>query len=196
MFEIRVIAKMTAGLALIVAFLVLQPRVSVATSDNDPPIFRGETGQFILLEPIKAAPVFPFFDGTANKTLDLTNFRGKVVLLNFWATWCAPCVREMPSLDRLQAEMGGEDFEVVALSIDRAGVGVVKRFYETLGLRHLGIYLDKNGISYQEFRAYGLPTSYIIDRGGRAMGYLPGAADWDSQEGRALLQYYIGRRSG
>jgi thiol-disulfide isomerase/thioredoxin len=186
---------MTARVALIVAFLVLQPRISVATSDNNPPIFRGETGQFILLEPIKAAPIFPFFDGRANKTLDLTNFRGKVLLLNFWATWCAPCVREMPSLDRLQSEMGGEHFEVVALSIDRAGIEVVKRFYETLGLRHLGIYLDKNGISYQEFRAYGLPTSYVIDRGGRAMGYLPGAADWGSQEAKALLQYYTARRS-
>lgn len=193
---IRVMAALTARVALIVAFLALQPRISVATSDNDPPLFRGETGQFILLEPIKAAPVLPFFDGTANKTLDLTNFRGKVVLLNFWATWCAPCVREMPSLDRLQSEMGGQDFEVVALSIDRAGVGVVRRFYETLGLRHLGLYLDEGGTGYQEFRAYGLPTTYVIDRRGQAMGYLPGAADWASSEAKALLRYYIGRRSG
>ena len=79
------------------------------------------------------------FADAEGRGLSLGDFRGKVVLLNVWATWCVPCRQEMPSLDRLQAQLGGDDFTVLPLSIDRAGLPAIKRFYEELGLRHLGI---------------------------------------------------------
>ena len=82
----------------------------------------------------------PFVDG-AGRDLTLEDFRGRVVLLNIWATWCVPCREEMPTLDALQARLGGDDFHVLPLSIDRAGLKVVRRFYDEIGIQHLGMYL-------------------------------------------------------
>jgi thiol-disulfide isomerase/thioredoxin len=82
----------------------------------------------------------PFVDGEG-RDLTLANFHGCVVLLNVWATWCAPCREEMPTLDALQARLGGDDFHVLPLSIDRAGLGPVRRFYDEIGIRHLEMYL-------------------------------------------------------
>jgi thiol-disulfide isomerase/thioredoxin len=116
------------------------------------------------------------------EAIGLADFRGKVVLLNIWATWCAPCRREMPTLERLQAELGGPDFEVVALSIDRKGISVVKEFYDELGLRELGMYVDTSAKASRELGALGVPTTLLIDREGNEIGRLLGPAEWDSPE--------------
>ena len=98
---------------------------------------------FTALDQPRSLPEVPFVDGDG-RALTLADFRSRMVLLNFWATWCYPCIREMPTLDRLQARLGGPDFEVVVLSIDVDGLPAVKDFYQTLGLKALGIYLDKS----------------------------------------------------
>ena len=85
------------------------------------------------------------FENDQGEGMSVADFRGKVVLLNFWATWSAPCRREMPTLDRLQAELGGPDFQVVALSLDRKGLPIVQEFYKELGLKTLPIYVDESG---------------------------------------------------
>src|SRR5713101_3072283 len=107
------------------------------------------------------------FEDAAGHTRSLADFKGKLVLLNLWATWCAPCREEMPALDRLQAELGGPRFEVVALSIDQNGVDAVRKFYAEVGVRNLAIHLDPSGRSIRELSTVGVPTTLLLDREGR-----------------------------
>jgi len=121
-------------------------------------------------------------DDAQGQSRNLADFKGKVVLLNIWATWCGPCRKEMPALDRLQAALGGPDFEVVALSIDRGGVDAVRKFFADVGVRNLAMYLDSSGQALRTLSALGLPTTLLIDRDGREIGRLIGPAVWDSPE--------------
>ena len=121
----------------------------------------------------------------------LAAFRGRTVLLNFWATWCAPCVREMPSLDRLQARLKGEGLEVVAVSEDFAGIDLVQPFFKRLKLETLEIFLDDRGALAKAFGIAGLPTTLLIDRAGRMVGGLEGPAEWDSDDAVALIRHYL-----
>ena len=136
------------------------------------------------------------FENGQGEAMSLADFRGKVVLLNIWATWCAPCRREMPTLDRLQAALGGPDFEVVALSIDRQGRPVVEDFYRELGLRQLGMYVDASGKAPRDLNALGVPTTLLIDRQGNEVGRLLGPAEWDSPEMVSFIRGQIQRPSG
>ncbi|MEH6527949.1 MAG: redoxin domain-containing protein [Sneathiella sp.] len=131
------------------------------------------------------------FTNAKGDALDLSNWRGKFVLLNIWATWCAPCREEMPTLDNLQQQLGGPDFEVVALSIDRAGVGVIKKFYNKIGIKHLGIYVDQTMKASTDLGTYGLPTTLLISPEGLELGRLAGPAKWDSPEMVAFLRPLI-----
>jgi thiol-disulfide isomerase/thioredoxin len=116
------------------------------------------------------------FENGEGETMSLADFRGKVVLPNIWATWCAPCRREMPTLQRLQAELGGPAFEVVALSIDRKGLPAVQEFYAELGLETLPIYVDETGAAQRALSVLGLPTTLLLDRDGNEIGRLLGPA--------------------
>lgn len=115
------------------------------------------------------------------KPVSLDRFRGKVVLLNLWATWCAPCRKEMPVLDRLQAKLGGPQFEVLALATDAGGTKAVREFYESLGLRSLAIYVEGEGHVLTTLGAPGIPTTLLIDSEGRELGRYVGAADWEAE---------------
>ncbi len=158
---------------------------------NDPPVFLGTIRQYTLLQPVEPAPLTPMLD-YSGAVLDLSRYRGRVVLLNLWASWCLPCLWELPALDRLQAALGGERFTVLALSIDEEGFAAARPYFEKLGLRHLGLFRDLGGAE-QALAPTGLPASYIIDHRGRIMGYLMGPAAWDSPEAKALVGYYIAR---
>ena len=136
------------------------------------------------------------FENGRGEAMSLAEFRSKVVLLNIWATWCAPCRREMPTLERLQAELGGADFEVVALSIDRKGLPVVEEFYDELGLQELGMYVAPSGKASRGLSALGVPTTLLIDREGNELGRLAGPAEWDSPEMVAFIRGYIEQESG
>jgi thiol-disulfide isomerase/thioredoxin len=145
---------------------------------------------FAPTEP-RPAPEFSFLDALGNE-LSLADFRGKVVVLNLWATWCAPCRHEMPSLDRLQAEHGGDDLEVIALSMDRGeSLDKIKEFYAEVGVEHLAIYRDPKAAASRALRAPGLPTTVVFDKQGNDVGRLLGIAEWDGPEAVALLEAYM-----
>jgi thiol-disulfide isomerase/thioredoxin len=120
--------------------------------------------------------------------LTLADFRGRVVLLNVWATWCVPCREEMPTLDRLQARLGGKDFLVMALSIDRKGVEAVRDFYKEVGVEKLAIYVDPSGKGAHVLAIPGVPTTLLIDREGREIARKMGAAEWDGPEMVSLVE--------
>lgn len=125
-----------------------------------------------------AVPALAFETGDG-RPLSLSDFRGRFVLLNAWATWCPPCRKEMPSLDRLQAKIGGDDFEVVALSIDRQGAELVKPFFASVGVARLVVYLDRAGSVMPALRIAGLPTTVLIDPRGVEIARWAGAKEWD-----------------
>jgi thiol-disulfide isomerase/thioredoxin len=150
---------------------------------------------FIVRDAPTALPDFEFADGEGLKRA-IADFRGKVVLLNVWATWCAPCRKEMPTLDRLQATLGGDNFEVVPLSIDRGGAERVKRFYAEISVRHLAVYVDSSRSVNATFDVVGLPATLLIDRQGRELGRLSGAAEWDAPETIDFLKSIIAKTQG
>lgn len=131
-----------------------------------------------------------FVDGEG-RTRTLADFHGKVVLLNVWATWCVPCREEMPTLDRLQSRLGGEDFQVVALSIDQEGVDAVRDFYREIAVRGLDIFVDEKMDAIQTLGAFGLPVTLLLDRQGREVGRKLGAAQRDAPEVEAYLREVI-----
>lgn len=122
------------------------------------------------------------FEDTAGRAVALETWQGKVVVLNFWATYCAPCRAEMPSLDHLQARLGSERFEVVALSVDHVDADSVRRFLKHLGVRHLETFFDDGMEVAKAFGVIGLPTTLLIDPGGYELGRLVGPAEWDRPE--------------
>ena len=122
------------------------------------------------------------FQDTDGKPYTLADFRGKVVMLNVWATWCAPCRKEMPALDRLQQKLGGPDFQVVALSLDSGGAAAVRRFYDEIGVRTLAVFVDSSMEATGKLRTLGIPTTLLIDREGRERWRKTGPAEWDSPE--------------
>jgi len=122
---------------------------------------------------------------------DMEDFCGKVILVNVWATWCVPCREEMPTLDALQAELGSDDLEVVALSIDRAGPPVVRRFYDEIGVTNLKMYVDQTMLSMTALRAVGLPTTILINAQGQELGRLVGPAEWDDPKMVSFLRRFI-----
>ena len=167
------------AMVLVAALTIAQQPVSAADAPQS----------FAVNETPAAVPDIRFKDG-GGKPRTLADFRGKVVLLNIWATWCAPCRKEMPTLDRLQAELGGPDFEVVALSMDRAGPEQVKKFFAETGVKHLALNIDVSAKSMFTLGAPGLPMTLLIDRKGGEIGRLIGPAEWDSPE---MVDFIRGR---
>tara|TARA_R110002096_G_scaffold34782_5_gene99171 strand:+ start:779 stop:1363 length:585 start_codon:yes stop_codon:yes gene_type:complete len=150
---------------------------------------RGEMRALRILDEAPPRPASPFYDaeGTAHT---LSEFDGQVTLVNFWATWCAPCVVEMPALDNLQAEFGGEDFQVITISHDRS-IEDARDFFEQTGLEHLTLYHDNTFAGATAVGAPGLPISILYDRHGREMARMPRDAEWDSDDARALIRAAI-----
>ena len=160
-----------------------------ASAEPGPPLEGVFADNFNLAEEPLPAPQEPFRRGDGS-AVSLADFTGRVVLLNFWATWCGPCVREMPSLDRLQAALGPEGLEVVAVSEDRKQA-LAEAFLVEHRLDHLALYMDQRGKVAQAFGLRGLPTTYLIDRQGRLVGGLQGPAEWDDEEAKALIRWYL-----
>ncbi len=167
-FHIGMLAPALAGLTATVALGGIAPSRAAQPPKN-----------FAVHEKPRSLPEVRFVNAEG-RMLRLAEFRGKVVLLNIWATWCGPCRREMPTLDRLQAKLGGPVFEVIALSIDRAGIDAVKPFYEELKLQRLAIYVDRSAKVTRQLAVIGIPTTLLIDAEGREIGRLAGPAEWDA----------------
>ncbi len=152
--------------------------------------FTGYYADFVHAARPEKAPDIPFF-GAGGKIYTLADFRGKVVLVNFWATWCPACIVEMPLLDSLQARLGGKDFMVLTISQDGGGMPVVKRFLKKRKLFNLPIFIDKDrrlGIAFDQSL---LPTSMLLDAEGRELGRIIGPVEWDSPETMAFLRRYL-----
>jgi thiol-disulfide isomerase/thioredoxin len=145
-------------------------------------------GLAIHAEPRPLPPVR--FETVGGLQVDLSDFRGQTVLLNIWATWCPPCRKEMPSLDRLQSKLGERGIQIIALSIDRAGMSAVERFFRETGIQHLTPYLDNSGNTSRVLGVSALPTTLLIDSAGREIGRLIGPAQWDAPEMSAFLDRY------
>ena len=129
----------------------------------------------------RTLPAIGFEDRDGRKR-SLSDFHGKLVLLNVWATRCGPCRAEMPTLGYLQSRLGSNDFEAVALSIDRGGRAAVDRFFKETKLRSLGIYVDKSTETLARLSIVGIPTTLLLDRDGREAGRHTGPAAWVSPE--------------
>jgi thiol-disulfide isomerase/thioredoxin len=196
----RVIGRrmMLAGIVSGTAGLAASPaRADTAT----PPPFYSNVGQFIQLRPKLAAPTQPI--RTAGGSLiDFAALAGNVIIVNFWATWCVPCVREMPALDRLAARVRGAAVVVLPIAIDAAGEADVPAFYAKHGLTHLPVYVDPDqqvghlghgGQWDHLFPLAALPTTFLIDPHGDVLGYVPGAAAWDSAQAQALIAWVAAR---
>lgn len=155
----------------------------------------GAMAAFVRKPEPKALPDITFKDG-AGADLTLASFKGRVVLLNLWATWCAPCREEMPALARLQQALGGPDFEVVALSLDRQGAMASQKFLTEAKADALKLYVDATGKQGGPLGLVGMPTTLLIDRQGREVGRLTGPAEWDSDDAKALIKSVMAQAPG
>ena len=163
-----------------------------AKASAEPPPFSGTARPFVFLKEPRAVQFGPFADAEG-RPVTMARYRGKVLLVNFWATWCAPCIHEMPTLDRLQAALGGPDFAVLTVSLDRKGMAAVGPFWQEQGYRHLPILLDSRWKTARRLGVSGLPATFLLDRRHRIVGYLLGPAAWDSPQAKAFLRFYIAR---
>ena len=150
----------------------------------------GALTAFVVHPEPKAVADITFEDETGTP-LALAQWKGRVVLVNLWATWCVPCRKEMPELAELQERLGSEDFEVVAISLDRQGAEVARPFLDEVGAEALKLYLDPSTSVLAGFRAVGLPATMLIDRQGREVGRMFGPADWSSPEALRLIETAI-----
>ena len=164
--------------------------VSASAIAAEPPKFAGLAGDFSPIDPPVESPAAPFED-SMGQPVTIESFHGKVVLLNLWATWCPPCVAEMPALDKLQADLGGEGLAVVAVSTDAQGIKKSAPFYRRAGITHLELYNDTRSALPQALKVTGLPISVLIDRDGHVVGRMEGPAQWDSPEAKALIEHYL-----
>lgn len=188
-----------AATVVLVAYVAQQalrpaaPRESVVGSRAG----SGPGFSFVTLPSPRPVPQLKFTDKDG-RALSLGDFRGKMVLLNIWATWCPPCRKEMPSLDRLQARLGSPGFEVVAASIDQGNdaLFIVEEFFREIGIKHLRIYLDSTGGAARTVGALGLPVTLLVDRRGMEIGRLVGPAEWDSPEAIAMIRQHLGPSPG
>lgn len=187
-----------AGLALL-ALVATAPGVAagqVAPAGGTPSAPEGPfAANFTFSDPPPPAPreAFQSLEGAAAR---LADFSGQVVLVNFWATWCAPCVKEMPALERLHLQLAKEGLAVLAVSQDRSGAAVVTPFLGRINLQQLPVYLDPQGTLGRAFGVQGLPTTYLVGRDGRVLAALVGPAAWDSPEALAFLRHYLRQATG
>jgi thiol-disulfide isomerase/thioredoxin len=165
---------------------------SAAESDASEPD-RTKLGELVPASEPFPVPSLPIADLSGN-TVELSTFQGKVVLVNLWATWCEPCLREMPSLDRLQSSLG-DRIAVIAVSEDRGGSKIVEPFIAKLGLKSIKTYLDPKSAVGHAFEVRGLPTSFLIDREGRVLGRVEGGAEWDSPKMLGMIEPLLAGRS-
>jgi thiol-disulfide isomerase/thioredoxin len=154
---------------------------------------QGEMRAFRTVQHAPAQPDLVYLDGGGNEVA-LSDYRGQIILVNFWATWCAPCVEEMPALNNLQATLGGEDFQVVTISLDRS-IEDARNFYERMDVTHLPLIHDAGLASPSRVAIagmpLGLPISILYDRQGREIGRVAAPAVWDSEDAYALIRAAI-----
>lgn len=159
------------------------------------PLAKGEVAAFQVDPAPSAAPPIAF-RGPDGQPLTLADLKGRTLLVNLWATWCAPCRLEMPALDRLQRSLGGADFAVVAISLDTRNADKPRSWLQENGIRALAYYADPDGRVLPALRSRdvtGLPTSLLVDPAGCQIGVLKGPAEWASEDALRLVRAALGR---
>lgn len=142
--------------------------------------------KLIATDPVPVSDaVFTDPDGNEHR---LQDWHGKVVLLNFWATWCAPCREEMPSLDQLQSDLGGDDFEVVTVATGMNRLPAIQKFLDEVEAKSLPILLDPKQQLAREMGVMGMPVTILIDRDGNEIARLIGGADWASDAAKTVIR--------
>ncbi len=183
----------------VIASAIILISCNVASADEYPPVLSNERNQFVILKPTKPAPETRLA-GLDGGPVHLGQFSGRIVLLNFWASWCAPCAFEMPTLDALAARLPKDRFAVVAVSLDQDDGRGVRTFLRRHPLHHVTVLLDPHHrlgtlsddqTSSLGLAVHALPSAYVLDKDGKVRGYLAGPADWNSAEARALIDYYL-----
>jgi thiol-disulfide isomerase/thioredoxin len=166
----------------------VEPQAGASDTGGDLKSYaRGTLAAFLVKPGRPAAADLQFSDGTG-KPVKLSDWKGRVVLVNLWATWCAPCRKEMPDLAELQRQLGGPDFEVVAISVDRKGAEASAAFLRETGADNLKLYVEPTAKVLADLQAVGLPATVLIDRSGREIGRLLGPAAWASPEAVELVK--------
>ena len=128
------------------------------------------------------------FQDASGQEVTLASLKGRTVLLNLWATWCQPCREEMPALNRLQQSLGGDAFEVVALSLDRKGYEASRKFLDEVKAGAVKLYADPTAKQGLALKLVGMPTTILINKDGLEVGRLAGPAEWDSEEAKKLIK--------
>ena len=175
-------------LTLIGAVAVIAAAMPASAGDGEPPI-EGSVQNFIPLDKPLPAPPVPVASKDAGP-ITLDRFQGKFVVLNFWATWCGPCIRELPSLHRLNAQFAGDDFAVVLISQDRGGFKQTDRFLKKLEVDIADNFIDEKLKLSRAIAVRSLPTTIFLGADGKEIGRLVGSAEWDEPEAVALIDYY------
>lgn len=165
-------------------------RQAVETASRIAPLVRGEVAALAVARtPFSAANLA--FKDSAGHARTLADWRGRTVLLNLWATWCAPCRREMPALDALQVRLGGPNFEVVAVNIDTRDPEKPLAFLKEIGVSHLAYYSDDSAEVFEDLKtagkAFGMPTTLLVNREGCEIADMAGPAEWASDDGVKLV---------
>jgi thiol-disulfide isomerase/thioredoxin len=186
---------MIRGLRVAVLYLAASLGANAAAAQDLSPYLTGEMRGLEIHDAPVAASALPYLrvDETEG---NLADYAGKYVVLNFWATWCAPCREEMPSLQNLQAELGGEEFAVVTLATGRNPPQAIRRFFEEIGVDALPQYRDINQQIAREMGVFGLPITVILNPEGQEIARLRGDAHWDSPEAVALIEALIAGGEG
>ena len=166
-------------------------RAAVDTAKRIAPLAHGEVAALTMATKPLKLPDLPFEDAEG-KPKKLSDWQGKTVLVNLWATWCVPCRKEMPALDRLQTKLEGPNFEVVAINIDTRDPDRPKAFLKDANLTALGSFNDQKAKVFQDLksigRALGMPTSVLVDGKGCEIATIAGPAEWDSDDAVKLIR--------
>ncbi len=176
-------------LAVLYTALALGANAALADVAHLEALREGTMKKLVFSEPREVSQI-PFTDPEGNE-YRLEQWKGKYVLLNFWATWCVPCRREMPALEALQNEFGGENFEVVTIATGRNPLPGIRRFFREIGVTNLPILLDPKQTLGRDMAVFGLPTTMLLDREGREIARVRGDAEWDSESAFAIIRTLI-----
>lgn len=184
---------LSVGPLAIAALLIATPPSAKAPGSPAPsePPLSGDMIKFVASNPPYPVPETPFISADG-QTIKLVDLGGRLVMLNFWATWCAPCVRELPSIDNLRRAVKDPNFKILPISIDRGGAKIYRPFLDKLGIRDLVSASDPSAKLLRAMKSPGIPVTVLISPDGLVLGRLIGDAEWDTDAAKALIQHYLG----